>query len=101
MRNHYGYGLPIGAVTLKDLVAELDDVTDWFHLGIYLEVNTTTLTNIRHKYRYSDGKNVSKTDMFIAWINEVEPTWSAVVRALVGIKMMPLARKLGTKYGKV
>ena len=96
------YGLPIGAVTLKDLLIELKDVTDWFHLGIHLEVSTTTLINIRLRHQHSGDIEAMKTDMFIAWLDEeMEPTWSAVVRALVRIKMKPLARKLGKKYGKV
>ena len=89
-----------GAITLKSLVIELEDVTDWFHLGVYLEVSTTTLINIKYKYCYSNDNEASKTAMFIAWMNEVKPTWSAVVRALVGIRMKPLARKLAMKYGK-
>ena len=101
MRNFYVCGRPIGAVTLKDLVTELDDVTDWFHLGIHLEVSSATLRNIRNRHQRTGDIKDMKTDMLMGWMdNEVHPTWSPIVRALVGIKMAPLARKLGMKYGK-
>ena len=91
--------LPIGTVTLKDLVSELDN---WFHLGIQLEVSATTLQNIRHRHHHTGDIEAMKTDMFIAWRDNEEhgPKWSTIVRALVGIKMVPLARKLGMKYGR-
>ena len=65
------------------------------------QVDTTSLRNIRNRHRQSRDTEAMKTDMLIEWIdNAVDLTWSAVVRALVGIKMKPLAKTLGMKYGK-
>ena len=91
-----------GAATLKAMMEELEGVTNWFSFGIQLEVSTTTLRNIRHRHRHTGDIEAMKTDMFIAWRDNEEhgPTWSSIVRALVGIRMVPLARKLGMKYGK-
>ncbi len=90
-----------GAVTLKDLVAELESVMDWFHLGVFLEVSQSDLLIIKSTHELSRNIKASKSDLFIAWMNTcAQPTWSAVVRALVGIRMEALAKKLAMKYGK-
>lgn len=76
-------------------------MSDWFHLGIHLEVGESELMAISHKHQNSRDLKASKTDLFTVWLRTSnQPSWSAIVRALVGIRMMNLAMKLGMKYGK-
>ncbi len=56
---------------------------------------------IRHTHLNSRDIKASKTDLFTLWLKSSNQlTWSTVVRALVGIRMEPLAKKLAMKYGK-
>ena len=84
-------------MTLKNLVSELHDVVNWFGLGLQLDVPDTELMKIRYNYRGEVDR--CKTEVFICWMKQVKPTWSAVVRALVGIKMSSMAHKIAIKYG--
>lgn len=79
------------------LVSELTEVVDWFHLGIYLEIPHSELLKISADY---DTVNSCKTQALIKWIDLKEPSWESVVRALVGIKMKDLADHIANKYGK-
>lgn len=90
-----------GAVTLKVLVSELHEVVSWFGLGLQLGVSDTELLKLRHKYAICREVDECKTEVFISWMKQMKPTWSAVVRALVGIKMFSLAHKIAIKYGKL
>ena len=85
-------------MTLKILVSELHDVVNWFGLGLQLDVPDTELMKIRYNCRGEVDR--CKTDVFIWWMKQVDPTWSAVVRALVGIKMSSMAHKIAIKYGE-
>lgn len=76
------------------------EVIDWFHLGVHLGVKEAKLQAIKYTHERSRNLEESKSDLFSAWETTNEPTWSAVVRALVGIGMMSLAKKLAMKYGK-
>ena len=75
------------------------EVVDWFHLGLYLEVPEHELQKISlaHTYR---GVKRCKTEALIVWMEMKEASWSQIVRALVDIRMMTLARHIATKYGK-
>ncbi len=91
----------VGAVTLKALVTELEEVIDWFNFGVHLEVRESDLMAIRYTHLNSRDIKASKTDLFTLWLKSSNQlTWSTVVRALVGIRMEPLAKKLAMKYGK-
>ena len=81
---------------LRDLVNELSTVSQWYLLGIYLGLRPSTLDAIK-----ADNTTVSecRTQMLIKWQRHVIPTWSAVVKALVGIGRERLASELATKYG--
>ena len=87
-------------LTLLELVSELTIVVDWFHLGLYLGVPEHELLCIE---QYQRGHvQQCRTDMLTWWLQRgVQPTWTRVVRALEGIKMEPLARKIATKYGRL
>ena len=86
-------------MTIKDLISELHDVISWFQLGIYLDISPSELMKIRVDYR--EKTDDCKTEMLETWLKQTtNATWSAVVRALVGIRMGALAQKVAVKYGE-
>ena len=87
-----------GSVTLKTLVSELHEVVDWFHLGVHLDIHDSELMKIKRSYQEEDDR---KTQALIFWMKQsLDQSWSAVVRALVGIRMYNLAHKIAIKYGE-
>ena len=91
--------LTSAAVTIKDLVSELHDVVSWFQLGIYLDISPSELMKIRADHR--EKTDDCKTEMLVTWLRQTtQVSWSAVVRALVGIRMRALAQKVAAKYGE-
>jgi len=76
---------------MRDLLNEMSTVTDWHLLGIYLGVDLTTLSGIEADYQKAKER---LTHTVIQWWRNVTPTWSAVVKALVGIGREKLASQL-------
>ena len=85
-------------VPMKDLHSELQEVTDWFTLGVYLDVPTPLLVAIRNDYTDTDQCRV---EMLIAWSKQEMPTWPRVVHALGEMGMTELAIALAEKYGRI
>ena len=77
-------------------MSELQEVNDWVTLGLYLEIKIWKLRAIE-KERLTIGER--RTQMLEEWQNNVTPTWSAVVQALVGIGMRRLASELAQIHG--
>ena len=75
---------------------ELQEVNDWVMLGLYLGIKMSRLEEIEEDYPRLARR---RTQMLQEWQNNVTPTWSAVVQALVGIGMRRLASELAQKYG--
>ena len=71
-------------------------MTQWYLLGIYLGIHPSILDPINADYKTTTE---CRTQMLIEWQKCVIPTWSAVVKALVGIGRERLASHLATKYG--
>ena len=71
---------------------------DWFHLGLYLGLSLHELEAIR-----ADKQGQTKdcrSAVFTRWIdNTVEPTWSDIVTALVGIGRKSLAQTITSNHG--
>ena len=84
------------APELADLVRELQDVNDWVTLGLYLGIKMSKLEEIEENYPKLARR---RTQMLQEWHNNVTPTWSAVVQALVGIGKRHLAYELAQKHG--
>ena len=83
---------------LRELTLQLEEVTDWLHLGICLEVPFQELLDIE-EFRRGKRKQC-KTDMLMSWLQYgTQLTWASMVRALQWIKMEPLAKTIATKYG--
>ena len=81
---------------LRDVLNELSTLNQWYHFGIYLGLDWSTLDAI--KKDYVDTKEC-RVQMLIEWQKRAIPTWSAVVKALVGIGRERLASHLATEYG--
>ena len=81
---------------LRHLFNELSTVSQWYLLGIYLGLHPSVLDAI--KKDCTDTKECL-TKTLVEWQKHVIPTWSAVVKALVGIGRECLASHLATKYG--
>ena len=81
---------------LRDLVNELTEVNNWIPLGLNLGIKISKLEAIEME-RITIGER--RTQMLIAWQRQETPTWSAVIRGLVGIGTRSLASKLAQKHG--
>ena len=81
---------------LKDLVSELQEVTDWFHLGICLGILLAKLQSIKRDYRHIDER---RREVLLAWRDNEKPTWPKLVSALVDMRNISLAYQIAGKYG--
>ena len=79
-----------------DVLNELSTVSQWYLLGLYLGLRPSTLDLINADYKTT---RECRTQMLIEWQKHVIPTWSAVVKALMGIGREGLASHLAAKYG--
>lgn len=85
-------------VLMTDLLTELQGVTDWFTLGVWLDVPTPLLKAIRKDYTDTDQ---CRLEMLIAWSKQEVPTWPRVVYVLGEMGMTELAIALAEKYGRI
>ena len=81
---------------VHDLESELREVIDWIPLGLYLGIKLPELKTIEANYPTLQRRRI---EILEEWQNNVTPTWSAVVQALVGIGMRHLASELAQKHG--
>ena len=81
---------------LIDLEDELQDVITWIPFGLYLGIKIGKLRAIE---RECSTVQECRIKMLEEWQNNVTPTWSAVVKALVGIGMRRNASELAEKHG--
>ena len=90
------YNINNAVAELRDLVNELTEVNNWIPLGLNLGIKISTLEAIEME-RITIGER--RTQMLIAWQRQETPTWSGVIRGLVGIGTRSLASKLARKHG--
>ena len=85
---------------MKLLDMELQEVSDWFGLGIHLDIPPADLDNVKHNITLCSPQEF-RTEMFSVWMRKLpEPSWSRVVKALMEIGRETLAHKIARKYGK-
>ena len=85
---------------MKLLDQELQEVSDWFGLGLYLDIPAEELHTIKNEPTLRRIQDF-RTEMFSVWMKKLpEPSWSRVVKALIQIGRERLARKIALKYGK-
>lgn len=82
---------------MKDLIRELEEVTEWDYLGTCLGLPEPTLQTIRRDHRNTEER---KRKVFMEWVKIKVPTWRRVVRALLEMGMEVLAKRIAGKYGK-
>ena len=82
-------------IELRELCLELHTVGDWFNLGIYLHIPYSKLKIIEAEHNHNPLR--CRTEMFQAWLDNFQPSWSAVIEALTLIGMSQLARRLASK----
>ena len=85
-------------LSLKELDTELKTVYEWLRFGINLEVPEWKLLEIQENKR--GVVDACRLQLFIEWGKLEERTWRKVVRALLAVGRMRLARELAEKYGK-
>lgn len=88
-----------GPSSVAELVHELREVVDWYHLGLHLKVPDHRLQIIEKDYPHDTEK--CKTRMLSWWKeNSAKQKWSTVVQALVNTGSRSLANKIALKFGR-
>ena len=85
-------------VEMKDLIQELEEVTEWEYFGTCLGLPEHTLQTIRRDNRRNTENR--KREVLMEWTKIKVPTWRRVIRALLEMGMEVLAEKIARKYGK-
>ena len=89
-----------GDANLQDLVNELQEVTDWFQLGLCLKMPLSVLRTIQQDSK--EDTNKCRQETLKTWMKREVPMWSTIVKALVDMKMADLALKIASKhFGKL
>ena len=83
---------------MKDLIQELEEVTEWEYFGTCLELSEHTLETIRRDNRRNTEN--CKREVLMEWKKIEVPTWRRVVCALLEMGMEVLAKRIARKYGK-
>ena len=87
-------------LTLLELCKELQDVSNWYGLGLHLDIKPTELENIKYNDKLRSPVE-SRMEMLSVWMKKLpEPSWSRVVKALMEMGLERLARNIARKYGK-
>ena len=89
--------LPYSAPKLLELVKELQDIDNWKAFGLHLGIKIGKLNTIEKEHSTIEDRRIK---MLEEWQNNVIPTWSAVVQALLEIGRRCLGSELAQKYGE-
>ena len=86
----------IGEITLKKLLEELKELTDWLMFGNVIGISQAQLATIQQ-----DGRNEGerKRLMFQTWMKLEKPTWIKVISSLFKCGMTTLGLQLANKFG--
>ena len=84
-------------LTLSSLSAELPHVTDWYMLGVHLDIPHHKLDEIEKNYTKDNGR--CKLEIFKIWLSADEhPTWKKIVQALKRMGENSVANRIQEKY---
>ena len=84
---------------LKDLLRELQEVTEWQPLGQHLGLKTSDLDAIFEDNQTTDD---CRREMLMLWMErDIECSWKKVTDALVRMEAVSLASQIARKYGNL
>ena len=84
---------------MKLLDLELQEVSEWFRLGLCLDIPPPKLYDIKCDSALRCVQDF-RTKMLSVWTRMLPgPSWSRVVKALVGVGRETLAHRIADKYG--
>ena len=85
--------------TVRCLLTELDQVVDWYSLGIHLEIKPTELEEIQRNF--PRDCNRCKIEMLNFWLKSCsQPTWEKVAQAALDAKEENVAKAIRQKHCK-
>ena len=80
-QSNYGIETNVYAGTdLPDILRAISQVSDWFSLGLFLNVGHSTLVTLQKNY--PTDLNHCRQKMLISWISSGNATWSILVKTL-------------------
>ena len=65
---------------LPDILRAINEVSDWFSLGLFLKVDYSKLLTLQKDY--PSDLNHCRQKMLISWISSGNATWSILVKTL-------------------
>ena len=96
---HYIYIFAVDQPTVRCLLTELDQVVDWYSLGIHLEIKPTELQEIQRNF--PSDCNRCKIEMLSSWLKSCsQPTWDKVAQAALDAKEENVAKAIRQKHCK-
>ena len=87
-----------GPPTLHQLLEDLNEIVEWYQIGIHLDIPKADLEGIK---RESDEVKDCRSKMLSTWFqSNHNPTWATIITALATIGRRNLAYKMALKYGE-
>ena len=83
--------------TLQLVVKHLQGLTQWFSLGIHLDVPYPQVKAYCRQYGDDDQRGL--TEVINTWIKNGEASWPSLAVALKGIGEIDRAKQIATEYG--
>lgn len=74
---------PATPISLKQVLKDTEELTDWFSLGIHLDIPTSDLKRIERDYKDPVRCKIEVIDFWLD--NDPEPTWSKLAHAVEDI----------------
>lgn len=86
-------------MAIDELICDLEPVTRWFDLGLYLGVSEHYLHQLKSEQVCVDYKRVK---VLVEWTENCHcPTWCQVVDALKQMDELQLANHVASKHGMI
>ena len=88
-----------GSPPLRLLVEAVTDVTDWYTLGLKLNLTMSQLEDIRVTYHVYNGLGALKARVFDAWLKcSPSASWSDLISALKSMNEHRVASDIAAGY---
>ena len=88
---------------LPEMMSQLEEVADWYLLGLFLKVPPHRLREIEQDVPPRIGSTERRlAEVLLVWMDMINPeevTWSTLVAALANMGMKGCARRIASEYG--